>query len=282
MALWTLVGNEDNWRTALRQGHIWGVKEKLRQQWELLKAEDYLLFYCTSPIGGIIGIGTLAKSFKQNQPFWPDEEREGRVIYPYRFEMNPIYVLPESQWRSDAIKGAFVGLSRGYVAKGLNPVHNPEILSRINEALSEKFGVSILPEVEPEAPRLDHSGVQEMLVQLGSLQRFLSQREYPMDRERLDVVWRRVEGSVPTYVFEVHVGGDLVHALQKLKHAYDIWNSNVVLALNTEDLPRAESLLSGAFHEVREKVKLVDLRKVRELYDLKKQWKSLEKSLGIF
>jgi hypothetical protein len=45
-----------------------------------------------------------------------------------------------------------------------------------------------------------------------------------MDGTRLDAVWRRVEKSVPTYVFEIQVGGDIYHAIAKLKHAYDLWN----------------------------------------------------------
>jgi predicted RNA-binding protein len=281
MAAWTLVGNEENWVAAFRQGAIWGVREKYRNLWERLGPDDLLLFYCKSPVAGIIGVGTHARNFKQDKPFWPDEEREGRVIYPYRLEMNVIYVLPEAQWRSDAIKGSFVGLSRGYVAKGLNPIRAGEILQHVENALRTKFGVTLGP-VEPKKVVSDHATIQDILVELGTLQRFLSHKEYPMDRERLDVVWRRVERSVPTYVFEVQVGGDIHHALGKLKHAYDLWNSNVVLALPPEDKAKAENLLSGTFHEVRDKVKLVDLARIQELYQKKKEWKALERSLGIF
>jgi predicted RNA-binding protein len=283
VAVWVLVGNEENWKVALRQGAIWGVTDKYRRLWEKLEGDDILLFYCKAPIGGLIGVGTFAKAFKQDSPFWPDEQRAKRVIYPYRFEMNVGYVLPETQWRSEAIGHGALGLTRGYIAKGLNPLHNEEILSRIDFATKERFGLAITAHPAPRTvPSLDHAGVQEMLVELGSLQRFLSNREYPMDRERLDVAWRRVEGSVPTYVFEVQVGGDIHHALAKLKHAYDLWNSNVVLALGPTDMPKAITLLAGTFHEVRDKVKLVELSKIQELYRLKKQWKVLERSIGIF
>ena len=283
MAFWILVGNAENWRVALREGSIWGVTETYQRLWEKLRGDDILLFYCKAPVGGLIGVGRFAKAFKQDSPFWPDERRAKRVIFPYRFEMNVDYVLPEKQWQSEALGHATLGLTRGYIAKGLNPLHNDEILSRIDFATKERFGLAIIsPPISRALPSLDHAGVQEMLVELGSLQRFLSHREYPMDRERLDVAWRRVEGSVPTYVFEVQVGGDMHHALAKLKHAYDLWNSNVVLALGPSDLPKAQTLLAGTFHEVRDKEKLVELSKIQELYYLKKQWKALEKSLGIF
>ena len=74
-----------------------------------------------------------------------------------------------------------------------------------------------------------HKEIKTMLVQIGHLQRFIAEKEFPMDGERLDVVWRRVVRSVPTYVFEVQVGGDVCHALGKLKHAYDLWNSRIYL-----------------------------------------------------
>ena len=76
---------------------------------------------------------------------------------------------------------------------------------------------------------LDHSRIQEIIFEIGKLNRLISEKEYPMENERLDVVWRRVEKSVPTYVFEVQIGGDIYHALGKLKHAFDLWNSNIFL-----------------------------------------------------
>jgi len=49
--------------------------------------------------------------------------------------------------------------------------------------------------------------IKKALVQIGRLQKFIAEEEYAFDIGKLDVVWRRVELSVPTYVFEVNVGG---------------------------------------------------------------------------
>jgi hypothetical protein len=102
-----------------------------------------------------------------------------------------------------------------------------------------------------------------------------------MENERLDVVWRRVERSVPTYVFEVQIGGDIYHALGKLKHAFDLWNSNIFLIVSKNDLGKVESLLSGTFHEVKEKVKIITPQKVSELYKQKRRWVDIEKEIGL-
>lgn len=120
-----------------------------------------------------------------------------------------------------------------------------------------------------------------MFKEIGSLQRFVSEIEYPMGDERLDVVWRRVEKSVPTYVFEVQIGGDIYHALGKLKHAWDLWNSNVFLIVERERISEAQKLLSGTFHEIRDKIRIIDTEGARELYQSKNKVKELEKKFGI-
>jgi len=282
MALWTLVGSRENWITAFRSSGIWGVRPGLESDWKRLNEGDFALFYCTSPISGIIGVGNVTAKFKQDTPLWPDEIDSGKVVYPYRFEFRTIFLIPESEWKTRRIKGSEVGLTYPFIAGGLNEVANEALTRKLSERLLADFGVR-LEEIEKKAPEpmLDHSGVQQMVFELGTLQHFYSHKEYSMGKERLDVVWRRVEGGSPTYVFEVQVGGDLYHALGKLKHAYDKWNSHPILVLKTADVSKAKELLSGTFHEARERVKLITLNDIQDLYKKKKEWSKLEKTLGI-
>ena len=283
MPLWLLVGSRANWSTALRTGGLWGVKPSLRNDWERLKEGDFVLFYCTSPVSAIIGAGSVTAKFKQDTPLWPEETAAKKVIYPYRFDFKTAYLVPESEWKARGIKRSEVGLGYPDISRGLNEVTGSRLANTLTERVRSEFGIEIGGERGPPSPPvLDHAGVQQMLVELGTLQRFLSNKEYQMGRERLDVVWRRVEGSVPTYVFEVQVGGDLHHALGKLKHAYDIWNSQTILALPPEDVPKARELLSGTFHEARDRVKMMTLSDVQNLYLKKKEWSELEQRLGIF
>ncbi len=126
-----------------------------------------------------------------------------------------------------------------------------------------------------------HELLKGKLVEMGKIQKFLAEAEYPMDGTRLDAVWRRVEKSVPTYVFEIQVGGDIYHALAKLKHAYDLWNSRVFLVASASEAPKVDLLLSGTFHEIRDRVKFIDITKLEELYSRKKAYRELEDALGI-
>ncbi|MEM3479973.1 MAG: hypothetical protein QXV74_08050, partial [Candidatus Bathyarchaeia archaeon] len=126
-----------------------------------------------------------------------------------------------------------------------------------------------------------HEQIKDELVQLGKLQGFIAESEYNMDGEKLDVTWRRVERGSPTYVFEVQIGGDIYHALAKLKHAHDLWNSNIFLITTKNDMTKVQDLLSGTFHEIKKKIQIIEIEKIDELFKLKKAYKDLERQLGI-
>lgn len=102
-----------------------------------------------------------------------------------------------------------------------------------------------------------------------------------MDGTQLDVAWRKVEKAVPAYAFEVQIGGDIYHAMAKLKHAYDIWNSKIFLIVTEKDLGKASELLTGTFHEIKEKIRVIEAGKINELFKLKKAYRDFEKQLGI-
>jgi len=136
--------------------------------------------------------------------------------------------------------------------------------------------------VAQEAPLANlHDETIRRLLEIGRLQNFIAEREYDVDIGKVDVVWRRVARSVPNYVFEVHIGGSLDRDLAKLKHAYDIWNSNVFLICLPEERQRVNNLLSGAFHEIKGRLKFIEVAKIAELSEKKRGVRELEEELGI-
>lgn len=128
----------------------------------------------------------------------------------------------------------------------------------------------------------NHDTIKRQLQEIGQLQGFLADVEYPIDGNRLDVVWRRVELSVPTYAFEVQVAGDIYHALAKLKRAYDLWNSRIFVAGTASHRQIYDELVSGTFREIRSRARYLDAGTVAELHQRKTEYRSLEARLGIF
>ncbi|MEM3637972.1 MAG: hypothetical protein QXX17_00065 [Conexivisphaerales archaeon] len=207
----------------------------------------------------------------RDKPLWPEETRKRKVIWPNRFEFDPIYLVPEEYWKEQAVKDDKLKV---LARSGFQPLDTDIAEEIVNQFGPQKGKGQVVEKGK-------HDQIIEKIVQIGKMQRFIADKEYPMDGTRLDVVWRRVEEGSPTYVFEVQVGGDIYHALGKLKHAYDKWNSNTYLILSNEHRPEAEKLLSGTFHEIRERTKLIDLKQAEELFNLKKRYYDYEKQIGI-
>jgi predicted RNA-binding protein len=267
---WMAVGRVDNWNEAFRLGNIWGLEPKRQTLWESVQLNDVLLFYAMRPVAGVIGYGTIKTKFRQTQPFWPEEIKRGEVIWPLRFEINVGYCVPPDRWEADKISSEVLRFRAGLSFRKLEPTLAIEVVAKFKSN----------QEKEVEQPSL-HKEIKDKLVEIGSLQNYIVEEEYSFDLGKLDVVWRRVQQSVPTYVFEVHVKGDLYHDLTKLKHAFDLWNSHIFLVGNDTDQPKIKELIRGSFHEISGQLKFIDLMKVRELHKRKKALIDLETELGI-
>lgn len=285
---WVLSGNSlENWEKGIKDG-IWGVKDKkgLRKSWERISKGDILIFYVGRPISGIIGFGKAEAKFKQDRPLWPDEIRANQVIYPFRFEFKAEYCLSKDTWHEKKI--SIRDLKIGYWA-GLNPLKDRNAIKILATRIKQSWNVVLeilgAPKKSKEKERIYrtnlHDSIKDMLYEIGKIERYISEKEYPLDSERLDVVWRRIERGVPSRAFEVQISGDIYHALAKLKHAFDLWNSELFIIIRDEDKRKVEELLSGTFHEIRNKIKIVPIEKIERLYDFQLKDEKLKAEIGL-
>jgi hypothetical protein len=283
---WLVVGSEKNWKVAFENKNLWGLKDfrEVRSLWNMLREGDGLLFYVSKPVHGIVGFGHVVTKFRQTNPLWPEEVKRNEVIWPLRFEFDIEYCLPPSLWKSNR-----------YTSRDLQMISRMVFQCYpVEEVNAARVALDLKPIVESNASpvtelsitndvvQIKHDDVKTYLAEIGSIQGYIADEEYPLESTRLDVVWRRVERSVPTYVFEVQVGGDIYHAMAKLKHAFDIWNSNIFLVATMSDKSKYQELLSGTFHEVADQMKFIDVRSVKELLEKKRNYKDMERVLGIF
>lgn len=271
MNYWLTVGAPEQWNTAFSHGNTWGLVTRQQHFWNELAENDVILIYITKPVSGLVGFGIVKTKFKQDKPLWPQEIAEGKVRWPLRFEFDVTYCLPPDEWNTKRITSDALKLKVGIGFHPVEPEFSQQMISNLLPA----------PILNSEETLSLHDATKQKLVEIGRLQNFLSETEYTFDIGKIDVVWRRVANSVPTYVFEVQVGGDIYHALGKLKHAFDLWNSHIFLVATQKDYDKAESLLSGTFHEIGKHIKFIELEKVEELYKRKKSYFDLEKKLGI-
>ncbi|MGC9122432.1 MAG: hypothetical protein ACP5HP_05765, partial [Thermogladius sp.] len=67
----------------------------------------------------------------------------------------------------------------------------------------------------------------------------------------------------------------------KLKHAFDAWNSIAILVTTAKKRGEAEKWISGAFHEVKQYFRVIEIEDLVQLYEKKRQYKELENKLGL-
>jgi hypothetical protein len=164
----------------------------------------------------------------------------------------------------------------------------------IEEVNAARMALGLQPTTEPvstvsaeaysrgETIEINHDDLKSYLAEIGQLQGYIADEEYPMESTYLDVVWRRVERSVPTFVFEVQVSGDIYSAMVKLKHAFDLWNSHIFLIAGRKDKSKYQEFVAGTFHEVEDEMKFIDVAAIKPLLDKKRDYKETERILGIF
>ena len=281
---WLVVGSPKNWQVAFENGNLWGLKEfrEMKSLWNLLEEGDKLLFYVSGKINGIVGIGKVVTKIRQTNPLWPDEIQQGSVLWPLRFEFEVEYCLNPTAWKTNCYRNVDIQLIARMVFQ-CAPISVVDDVRRFFDLSQENQTMPLMTtSATPEQDiKIDHESAKKQIAEIGRIQGFLADMEFPIEGNRLDVVWRRVERSVPTYVFEVQVGGDIYHALAKLKHAYDLWNSHIFLAAEIKDRHKCEELILGPFNEIKHRVKFLRLNEIAELYKRKISYQSYEKGIGI-
>ena len=283
---WILTGDIANWRKGL-EDRIWGVREgNLKQFWQKLSQNDVLLFYVKAPIKGLIGFGKCGAKFKQDKPLWPDEIAENKLIYPYRWEFKVIYSLPAHEWKNKKINIADLSIN---TRAGLSSVKSKEAIEKACERVHESWKINIITEpisqsmekvTEQKTENL-HSKIQNLLLKLGELKTYIVEKEVTLDGQRLDVTWKRLERSVPSHCFEVQVGGDVQHALGKLKHAFDLWNSQLYLIADAKHMSQIETYLSGTFHEIKEQIHVITYDEIDKFYNLMLESEKIREKFGL-
>lgn len=267
---WMAVGTQDNWKEAFEKGNIWGLRERQKRYWSALAEGDMVFFYVMRPVAGIIGYGVIKTKFHQTQPLWYEEVDKNKVLWPLRFEFNVEHCLAPDKWETDKITSELLRYKTGVGFQQIDSSMAQDIISKFR-------GRQTLDSEES----LSHKEIKQKLIEIGKLQNYISEGEYPFDLGRLDVVWRRIQQSVPTYVFEVNVKGDFYHDLAKLKHAWDLWNSQLFMVASAADEAKVSHMLSGSFHEIAQRLKYIDLEKVKKLHKHKKELIELEKEFGL-
>lgn len=264
---WVAVGDAVNWERGFENG-IWGLKPEIEHRWIKIQPGNLVLFYCIKPIKGFVGAGIIRSKFKQTEPYWKEELQENKVIWPFRFEFDITHLIPLGSWKTHSISNKKLKLAN---LAGINPVKHFDKVLKVLDAL--KFTA-----IEPVKPDRE---IAAKILEIGRIQRMVVETNFPVERDVLDVIWKRTIRSVPTFAFSVNLENDLDKSVKPLKHAFDLWNSRPFLITSEKRFAEVEQIISGLYHEFASNLKVLNTEQVQELHVSKKRYYDLEEKYGL-
>ncbi len=303
---WLLIGVVKNWETALSQPvPLWGLKQQYSYEFQAMQPGDIVWFYATRPVSGVIGIGKVKDKYIDSVNLtWEEEIRQKKVVWPLRFRIQVLKVLPLAQWKTSCVNIKDFGLFWQQGFQLLKSEHVAELFKRAEEVFGHlsaeiiytgptiAYTESHIREAAEDYQEsgvcggLSHRQAQECLAEIGKLQFYYSEIEYPLElpgeRKSLDVVWKREIDGVPTFAFEVEFSGMIERAIERLKFAFKKWNSQPRLVLKEDFLSKAYNLMSMSDREFSAQLKIYEPTQVVKLLKKKRDLKELEQQLNLY
>lgn len=303
---WLIIGHPNNWQTAFNQPiPIWGFTDQYFSNYENMQRGDFLIFYATSPIKGVIGIGLLKDKYIDRQTLiWDDEKVRSQALWPLRLRFEVWHLLPVALWKSSSVSVSDLNMNFQTSIKNLQPAQFTAVLAK----MKEKWGIESLGKepleyagptlitslvMEEEAahefrfrPQDLHNKAQMTIAGIGKLQNYYTEVEYSLkltgEIRRLDVVWKREITGVPTYAFEVEMSGQIERAVAKLRQAYSLWNSRPLLIVPKKEHAKVKNLVEKEQPAFRETFCFYDFSVMEELYAKKKDLREFENRYRIY
>ena len=189
-----------------------------------------------------------------------------------------VFKLPKPAFIEPPGPGSIVwiNLPKPISTQGLVPVLKDGEFKNTVERIKQIMGKP--PEEGPH-----HTNIKEMIYQICLYEGRPSEKEYSIGSlGKLDVAWKRIRLGNPTHAFEVQIGGDFYKSLTKLKHAFDLWNSTPVLVTTAEYEEIAKNLMNGSFHEMATQVRIINWKRIDQLYKLERELREVKGELRLF
>jgi hypothetical protein len=306
MQSWLLIGKQINWEKALSQPiPLWGLKTSSQAYFNSIKIGDLLWFYSTSPVSGVIGLGAVKDKYIDNvNLIWPEEVESNKVIWPLRFRIQVLKVLPAFRWKEDNIKINDFGLFLQTSLHLLNDGQVSELLDRAEKSFGDinleniYAGASIAPvekvsdntnlyeEITEKESELNHNNLKNQIAEIGKLQAYYSEVEYtiqlPNEKKNLDVIWKRELEGVPTYAFEIELSGMLEKAIDRLVIAFKKWNSTPRIIIPGDYSNKLKNVVALKDKDFQNQLKIYEPWQIAELYSLKTDLRELEQKLELY
>jgi hypothetical protein len=305
---WLVIGIPSNWEAALSQPvPIWGLKLRYQADFQAMNIGDILWFYATLPVAGVIGIGLVKDKYVDDVNLvWPKEYERKEVIWPLRFRIQVLKVLPRTKWESNNIKINDFRLLWQIGFQLLKTEHAKELFNRskfifgVDEEKDFFTGATVTqqplsigeklapytPTLEEKESAITHRESQNRIAEIGKLQFYYTELEYsltlPGEEKNLDVVWKREIDGVPAFAFEIELSGMVERAIDRLKFAFRKWNSRPRIIIPGKFVKKVHNLVSLSERDFSQNIKLYKPTQITELLSKKRELKTTEQNLEMY
>lgn len=129
---------------------------------------------------------------------------------------------------------------------------------------------------------MSHRDLEDMLAEIGEMLGFHVKREESTTDglHRFDITWRDHSSHSPVKVWEVEISGNVLTALARLKHAFDLWHPELYLVVSdAKTKEKAEELvkpqIKSAFAERERSLTVTGADTIINLYNTLKPNKDI-------
>jgi hypothetical protein len=240
---------------------LWGLKTSFQAYFNSIKIGDLLWFYSASPVSGVIGLGAVKDKYIDNENLiWPEEIENNKVIWPLRFRIQVLKVLPAYRWKEDNIKINDFGLFWQTSLHLLNDKHISELLNRAEKSFGNinleniYAGASIAPAEKVS----DNTDVYEEI----------TEKEFELSHSNL--------------IFEIELSGMLEKAIDRLLIAFKKWNSRPRIIIPDDYSNKLKNVINLKDKDFQNQLKIYKPVQIADLYNLKTSLKGLEQKLELY
>ena len=99
MSGWLIISSKQNFQITARQGFAWqGLKRKHVKKARLIVPGDLFFYYITGEKKLAAVLEVTSFHTQASDKIWVNLGKDPDEVYPWRFQMTPLAVLPESDW----------------------------------------------------------------------------------------------------------------------------------------------------------------------------------------
>ena len=301
---WVFSVTFENWSLA-RGRRIWAVRSKRLA--EKIMKHDRIVLYVVGTNSFCSVLRLVGDWRPSTQITWADEQEEGRIKYAFQAEaeievegvaevrdlLSRLSFIRDKQNWGVYLRGTPANMGRPVpwsdyqvIVEAMASHPLPQDLKSLikgRQKVRIRGGPKDLgvQEEEGTGEALGHNEIRDMIYEIGRFEGRVSEKEYPIDNLRLDVVWKTIPSGNPRWAFEVQMAGNFYEALTKLKHAWDKWNSRPYLVTTERYIEQAKWLLEGSFHEMREDARIINWEKIVKLHKLLREAYEIRRELKL-